>query len=87
MKPIVVVMLLVALVSLSLAGTTSRFATVTYTDPDPAIPPWIDSGVIVEDHQFASTFEGYTYRFIVFTDHVNEYHLDGKGGRVDIAYR
>lgn len=88
MKALITATLVLVLVGLVYAGRSQgAFATVTYTNPDPTIPPFVDSGFVVEDHQHASTFEGYTYRFVVFTDHVDEFHLDGKGGRVDIVYR
>lgn len=60
------------------------FATVTFTRPSGEV--WVDSGIIVEDHQYSAGrgVGGYTDRFVVFPDHVNQYHLDE--GRVDIVW-
>lgn len=63
-------------------SSVGAFGTVTFTRPTGET--WVDSGIIVEDHQYASERAGYSYRFVVFVDHVNEYHLDE--GRVDILY-
>lgn len=81
MKPLLV---LFAIAGLANAGSapTSNIATVIYTRHDGST--FTDHGVILEDHQYQSEREGYTYRFIVFPDHVNEYHLDE--GRVDVYW-
>lgn len=63
------------------------FAVVTFT-PEGGGAPWIDSGWIVADHEYRDPNniggKEYTYRFLEFADHVNEYHLDE--GRVDVVY-
>lgn len=89
MKRILSLAVFLAVVGLAVAGSTPQigaFATVTFTRNDGVT--WIDSGTIVEDHEFRDPLnvggDEYTYRVIVFVDHVNQYHLDQ--GRVDIVY-
>lgn len=71
------------------ARMSGAFAVVTYTPNQPGISPWVDSGWIVADHEYRDPNDiggkEYTYRFLEFTDHVNEYHLDD--GRVDVVYQ
>lgn len=63
-----------------------QIAVVTFT-PIGGVP-WVDSGIIVADHEYRDPNniggKEYTFRFVEFTDHVDEFHLDE--GRVDIAY-
>lgn len=64
------------------------FGVVTFT-PSNGAPPWVDSGWVVEDHEYRDPNniggDEYTFRFVVFTDHVDEFHLDA--GSVDIVYQ
>lgn len=74
MRTTILALVFVLVASLAWAGTTTHFATLTYTIPGG--PSWSDSGNLVGMHTMQSPIPGYQLIVFDFTDHSDVFHLD-----------